>query len=925
MSQDGERAPRASREGGPRLFGRRSEQSSLLGLLAVARRGSSAALVVRGEPGMGKSALLDVAAAAADGFRTLRVTGAQSEMELPYSALHQFCAPMLDAYGALPEPQRAALHVALGRATGPAPDQLVVGLAVLNLLAASAADAPILCLVDDAQWVDAASAQAIVFATRRLVAEPVAVLATTRAVVDRSAFRSLPSVTLGGLGRTDAAALLEASVHGRLDPQVSDRVLSEAGGNPLAITTFGRSATLTDTAGGFGLPSAVQITDRIEASFREEMAELAPPAQQLLVLAAADPTGDPALLWRAVGKAGLEIGVDQLEAAASLLSVDTWVRFRHPLVRSAAYRSATPRQRVQAHLALAAATDPRTDPDRRAWHAARGTVRPDERVALELETSAERARARGGVAASAAFLEQSALLTPDPERRSSRLLASAQRRFEAGGTNAALDLLARAEGGPLQPLQTARVERLRAQIAFVTHRGPGTTAQILDAARRLEPLDRSLARETYLEALASATVAGRLADPVGLRDVALAARDAPPPDGPTRAPDLLMDGLALTVTGGHAAGATAVRRALEAFGADDLDPRDGLRWLWFASHVALAVWDDAAWDELSRKHVALARDAGALAILPIALNTRVGVAAGTGEFAEAVRALDEVAALSEVTDAPISRYVSLAVLALQGADEAASAVEVARTEAAASGEGIGLTVAAWAGAVTGNALGRYGEAAGEAMVACANPEELWSSGFGAVELIEAAARSGQGERARVAMRRVEEATANAGTRFAAGMAARCRALVTPGPDAENWYRTAVEELSGTRVRVELARAHLLYGEWLRRARRRSAARRELTAAHGMFTSMGMRAFGRRAAQELVACGLPTPASVGPTSLGLTPQEARVARLARERLTNPEIGARLYISPRTVEYHLGNVFAKLGISSRHELARALHQE
>lgn len=908
---------------GRTLFGRRSERDRIDGLVAAALGGKSSTVVLEGVAGVGKSALLDYAATKAVGFRVLRAAGAQSETEIPFSALHQLCAPVLDRLDDLPAPQRSALEVALGSTSGPPPDQLAIGLAVLGLLASVAAEKPLLCLIDDAHWIDHVSESVLAFAARRLLADRVAVVIATRHSSDHSSLRGLPTARLAGLGPGDSRALLESTLLGPLDPRVRDHVLSEAEGNPLAIITFANAASPADAAGGFGLPSAVGVADRLESTFRQELAELPPTAQQLLVVAAADPTGDITLLWRAADALDIFVDIDLLEACATIVVFDSGVRFRHPLVRSAVYRSATPRQRLEAHRALAAATDPEIDPDRRAWHAARATVHPDAAVAADLENSAARARARGGLAAAAAFLEQSALLTPDARLRSSRMLDAARVRFEAGGPVEALNLVSRAEGGRLDELQRAQLALLRAQISSTSDRSPDTTSQLLAAAKRLEPLDASLARATYLDAFAAATIAGRLARSAGVREVAEAARNAPGPSTPTSATDLLLDGLTVTATAGTRAGIPLLRKAFSAFGSSGLDPRIGLGWLWFASHTALATWDDVFWDDLSVRHVQLARETGAIAVLPVALNTRVGVAVGLGDLGDAARVLDEVESLAEVTGVPSSPYVGLALLAVRGReDEVRRGVEATEAEVEASGEGIGLTVAHWSAAVTANALGRYPAALEAAERACEKPEELWSSGFGAVELVEAAARCGRLDRAESVLAQLSITTGASGTDFASGMEARCRALVTQGPEAEQWYLTALERLGRTRVKVELARAHLLYGEWLRRARRRSPARRELRVAHEMFHTMGMEAFMRRAEDELVAAGQTMDQRNSVVTTGLTAQESRVARLARDRLTNPEIGARLFISPRTVEYHLRNVFAKLGITSRHELANAL---
>jgi DNA-binding CsgD family transcriptional regulator len=891
-----------------------------------ARAGRSGALVVRGETGVGKTALLEYVVERASGCRVARAAGVQSEMELPFAALHQLCARMLDQLERLARPQRDALGAAFGLTAGDAANRFFVGLAVLSLLSGVAEERPLLCVVDDAQWLDRASAQALTFVSRRLLAESVAIVIAVREPIEEQEWAGLPELVVGGLGDGDARALLGSVITGPLDERVRDRIVAETGGNPLALLELPRGLTPAELAGGFGLPDARPLSGRIEESFRRRLAELPAPTRRLLLVAAAEPVGEPVLVRAAAARLGIGVEAASPAAAAGLCEFGTYVRFRHPLVRSAAYRAASREDRQRVHTALAEATDPEIDPDRRAWHLAQAAPGPDEDVAAELERSAGRAQAHGGLAAAAAFLEHATALTPEPGRRAERALAAAQAKLGAGAADAALELLAAAEAGPLDELQRARVDLLRAQIAFALNRGRDAPALLLKAAKRLEPLDVTLARETYLDALAAATFVGRLASDCGLLEVAEAARAAPPPPELPRAADLLLDGRALMITEGYAVGAPILKRALSAFRSEYLPVDEGLRWLWFAGQSALDLWDDESWEVLATRHVQLARDAGALSVLLIALSTRVGVHLGAGEFAQAVSALDEVEAIAEATASQLAPYVRLALAALRGRGaEVSQLIEATTREVLPRGEGIGLAVAQWSTAVLNNGLGRYADALAAVRQASDHPEELWFFTYGSIELIEAAARSGNAERAAKALQRLSKTTRASGTELALGMEARSRALLSEGEVAESLYREAIDRLGRTRVRVELARAHLVYGEWLRHERRRLDAREHLRTAHEMCTAMGLEAFAERAGRELLATGAIARKRTVDTSGQLTVREAQIARLARDGLSNPEIGTRLFLSPRTVEYHLHKVFAKLDITSRNQLDRALNSD
>ena len=906
------------------LLGRRRECAELDRLLDDVQAGRSRALVVRGDAGVGKTVLLRYVIESASDLAVARALGVESEMELPFAALHQLCAPMLDQLELLPAPQRSALRTVFGLSVGSVPDRFMVGLAVLSLLSEAAQRRPLLCVVDDAQWLDRASAQALAFAARRLDAESVALVFATRQ--EGEDFRGLPELVVAGLSDADARELLASVIQGRLDQRVRERILAETRGNPLALVELPRGMSAAELAGGFALCDAPRLSSRIEESFLHRLERLPEETQLLTLLAAAEPVGDPALVWRAAERLGLQVNAEHHAEAAGLLEIGAQVRFRHPLVRSAVYRAATAANRRQVHWALAEATDPELDPDRRAWHRAQATLRPDEDVAAELERSAGRARARGGLTAAAAFLERAVELTVDPARRAQRALAAAHVAHLAGNPDAAERLLAIADSGPQDELGHARVDLLRAQVAYAQHRGSDAPELLRRAAKRLEPLDPGLARATYLEAMSAAQFAGHLGDGGGMREVAHAALAAQSPEPPEHAADLLLDGLARQGIAGYAAGAPLLKRALTMFRSDAFSGEGELRWPWLASRTAVYMWDDRAWDELAARHVQLARETGALTLLPLALNMRMSALTFTGGLAAAASLIEELRAATEATGSRLPPYGALVVAAWQGREaEAFELIETIKREVAALYEGLALVAAHWAGAALANSLGRYEAALAEAAKATEHPEALAFYNFGLVELIEAAARSGAPERGADALEQLATRTQASGTDWALGVAARSSALLGEGEVAESLYREAIERLSGTLVRVELARAHLVYGEWLRRERRRLEAREQLRAAHDLFDRTGLEAFAERAARELLATGERARQRTAQTREDLTAQEAQIARLAREGLSNPEIGGRLFISPRTVEYHLHKVFSKLDISSRNELDRALPRE
>jgi DNA-binding CsgD family transcriptional regulator len=899
----------------PALRGRRRECAALDGIVDGLRQGRSAVLVLRGEPGVGKSALLTYASEAASGLRLARAAGVDSEMELAFAGLHQLCGPMLDRIDHLPEPQRDALGVAFGLAAGAGHDRFLLGLAVLSLLSEVAAERPLVCVVDDVQWLDRASVDVLRFVARRLYAESVALILATREVSDE--LSGLPEQVVEGLDDDEARALLASVVGGPLDERVRDRILAETRGNPLALTELPRGLTVAELAGGFALPAA-PLSGRIEASFRQRFEKLPEATRRLVLAAAAEPVGDAALLWRACERLGIGAEAAAPAEAAGLFEIGTRVAFFHPLVRSAVYRGATPEDRRAVHRALAEATDPVHDPDRRAWHRAEAAAGPDEDVAAELEHSAGRAQARGGMAAAAAFLERSTALTADPERRTERALAAAQAKYEAGAGDAAAHLLTIAELGQLDDLKRARVERLRARLAFAQRRGGDAAPLLLQAARRLERLDATLARETYTEALGAALTTGRRE---WIEEACRALSAAPPP---LRAVELLMTGQALVYTDGPAAGLPVVKRALQAFRDEPLTGEEELRGLAYACAVAISLWDHESWHVLSARHVALARAAGALTILPLALELHAASLVTAGDFAAGQTVLDEADAITDAAGSAPLTDGSLLLAGWRGDEAAVPRIQAVIDDAAARGEESTVTVAEYAAALLYNGLGRHDAALAAAQRASEHhPSGAYPKAL--VELAEAGVRCGSPEAATAALDLLRDGTSAGGTDWALGVEARTRALVRDGDGAEADYREAIDRLGRTSVRVDLARAHLVYGEWLRRARRRLDARGHLRTAHELFAAMGAGAFADRAARELQATGETARKRSVETAGELTAQEFQVARLAREGLSNPEIGARLFISPRTVQYHLRKVFGKLDISSRSQLEAALPAE
>ncbi|GGT02294.1 helix-turn-helix transcriptional regulator [Streptomyces chromofuscus] len=914
----------------PALVGRHSECAALDDLLATLREGGSRILVLRGEAGIGKSVLLKYVAGQASRVTVTRAQGVEADMELPYASLHQLCAPFLTEVEALPEPQRDAIRVAFGMAAGDPPDRFLVGLAVLTLLTRASESRPVLVVVDDAQWLDQVSLQTLEFVARRLFAEAVAMVFAVRDPEGRAALAGLPELRIGGLDTAAGGELLEAAVGGRLEKRVRDRFVAEMDGNPLALLEFSRGRSAAELAYGMASSSPDlrgTVSSRVEQDFASRLASLPEQTRTLLLIAAAEPVGDGHLLVRAATH--MKIPRNGAPAkAAGLIEFGESVRFRHPLVRSAVYQQADPEERRAVHRALAAATDPVLDPDRRAWHAAQAAEGPDEEAAAGLEQAADRARQRGGMAAEAVLLERAADVTPDSWARGRRALAAAEAHLSAASPDSATELATRAELCPLSPMDHARLTRLRARILFARSRSDEAAPLLLDAAAQFAAAESPLARETYLEAISATIFASRVHGPTGARAAAIAARASGAPPSGSKAADLLLDGVSTLLADGYETGVPALRRALEPLAHEELGTREAtMRWLLLAP-VALEAfihhaWDLHAWDTLATRAVRLARDIGALGALPPALIYLSGVHIHTGNFAEATRMIDEADAIAAATGHAPHQYATLVLAAWRGDEDAAvGIIEDAKASAAQRGEVSLLGVTGYIQGVLFNGLARYDQAL-QAARSGIEHDGFNFTGLSRVEHIEAAARCGKIDEARASLAQLIKLTRAAKSGWACGASARSQALLTDDDDeADHLYQTAIEEFTRGRVVVEAARTHLLYGEWLRRARRRALARDHLRTAHNMFDGMRANAFAERARRELLATGEHVRVRESNPASTLTPQESQIATLAADGMTNAKIGAELFISPHTVEWHLRKVYTKLGISSRRALPGAL---
>ncbi|WP_224299849.1 AAA family ATPase [Streptomyces olivaceus] len=903
------------------LRGRRRELSELDALVNRARAGHSGALVLSGEAGVGKTALLDHAATRATAHvRIERIAAFESEMELAYAGLQQLCGPLMGSAQHLPAPQREAIEASFGLREASAPSPFLVGLALLGLLTEAASDRALLCVIDDAQWLDEASARAVAFAARRLDVEGIVIILAMRTVDE--VFAGLPQLSVHGLGHDDACELLRLAMPGGLDRRVRDQLIAEARGNPLALRELPRALSPAEIAGGFTLTSSMPLENRIEQSLMVQLQPLPQPAHLLLLLAASDPTGDPELLWRA--SAALELGHEAFDAAkdADALVVGARVGFRHPLVRSAVYRAASPEDRRRVHAALADVTSIDQDPDRRAWHRASATLRPDEEVAADLERSAVRARTRGGAAAAGAFLERAAELTPSPVDRGQRLIAAVEAKHDAGAPAAALHLLDTIRGLPLTSFQEALVARLRARAGYALRRDSSGPQLLLAAAQGLEDLDPVLARDTYIEALAAAIYGGRLSDAEQVAAVSNAILEATAAEESDSARDLILRGQALLAAKGQEAAIETLRRAQHTFLEQAPDALE-LHWMWFASRAAQDLWDAHALRALADRQVELARAEGVVTVLPIALSLLMLAQTVDGDLEAAEASCDEIDAIKDVTGHPLPQYGRLFLAAYRGKEhEAEHWSAQIRADAQARGEGYGLSAVNFAKAILYNGLGRFAQA-----VDCGSRElpythELNHAMRTLLELVEAATHTGQRPLAEQAFAKLESVTRPVGTNWALAVLAMADAQLHEGDTAQALYHKAIERFERERIPIMVGRCCLLYGEELNRQGRYAEARDQLRRAHAVLSGCGLNGFAQRAAQALRMSGETLRVRAKGSAAQLTNQELNVARLAREGLTNRDIGARLFVSSHTAEYHLRKVFTKLGIKRRTELRTAL---
>jgi DNA-binding CsgD family transcriptional regulator len=869
---------------------------------------------------VGKTALLDHAVSRASGFRVLRVRGVDSEAQLPYAALQVLYAQLLDDVDRLPSVQRDALATAMGQLRGSDPDRFLLGLATLNLLAAAAGARPLLCVIDDAQWLDRPSAQALAFVARRIESKPLVLLFATRDQPDIGGRHGLPELRLQGLAHLETRLLLARSIPGPIDPIVADRIVEETRGNPLAVLELARAISAAELAGGFGLSPSRDLSPQVGGELLQQVIALPPQSRQLLLTAAAEPLGDPRLLWRAAAELQLPRAAAGPLRSQGLLSLAPRVVFRRPSLRFAVHQLAADEERRDVHFALALATDPARDPEHHVWHLAHAADGPDEGLASELERLAPVARRRGGLAAEAAFLEQATALTLHPGRLADRAIAAAEAKRAAGADHVATRLLSTAEMYPLDDQRQGRLQRQRAHLS-----SSGNPDILVQAARRMQAVRPDLARTTCLEALAATIAAGRLQPAGRSAEIAEAALSMPPASRPA-ASDRLLDGLATRLARGREESRKPLAEAMQAFRTTELGDRDA-PWVGLAGRVAADLWDDDAWEAFSRRAVQHAKDSGTVADLSVALDRRALAEVGFGDFPAASHLLAEIRAVGSTTGTGRTAHAAMLLEAWCGRGEQASRqLAAARRDALGCGDGLALTIGALSAAVRFAGQGRYDEALRHAREAAAEdtggPDEFEYRNWALAELVEAAARTGDLGEAALALRRLEDRIHGSASQWALGTRALLRALISGDDEAESWYRQAVDRLARCRVRPQLARAQLLYGEWLRRRGRRSDARVPLRAARDLLTAMGAAAFTERAHRELLATGERAQLRSVVASRQLTPQEIRIAAMARDGLSNPEIGARLFVSPRTVEYHLGKVFVKLGISGRGELHQVL---
>ena len=909
------------------LRNRTREIGAIDSLLERARSNAGGALVLRGEPGVGLTALLDYGADEVRDMWVLRVAGVEAEAHVAYGALHRLLAPDVwwRHHMHLPLAQRFALEQAFGLEV-PGNDErpaelnaLLVGLGTLSLLARAAEERPVLCAVDDVEQLDEHSASALALVARRLGADRVAMLFARREPSDaRDFFGDLDELVVGGLDVVDARALIDAVYGHRLDSDVRERILAETDGNPRAIVEL-PSVFPAPSVSLFGEP--LPLAKRFEQHFVTTLSNLSKNAQETVLLASLLHDGSTTLFWSASALLGLPSDAYREAEDAGLLRIGTRVVLCGSLLRSAVYSSATPEDRRRVHLALAGAAAAAGDSVQSVWHRAAASSAPDEELAAALVVAGIELRRRGDTTTSATLLQRASAVTPDPAMRAVRLLDAASAWLAAGSPGRSSALLAETTPLPLTDLDRALAAKLRAQAAQMLGQGADSAALLLRAARDIAGHDAPLGREALLEALEAAIYHGRFGSGGPVRQAAVATLELST-DEPVTAPDLLLRGLALLFAEGHESGAPTLRRAVEA-----LEAGDDLRWLTLGGLAALELWDDAALAAIvaaGSEPVAVSRASP--------LGVSLGYLAGldhvvAGRFTKAGHWYGDMQALAEaVRDPAIAGVADAGTLMMwawrgeSGGDGRALIDRCAR-DAMASEQGRYYALTRYALAVHENGLGRYEEA----LIASEDAVEdrgLYLAGFALPELIEAAVRSDEREVAADALAELTSRTLASGTSWALGMLARSRALLAEDDAAAALYQEAIERLVACRAAPQLARAHLLYGEWLRRRRRRRDARDHLRRAQGMFVAMSADGFAARAGGELQAAGERSRIREPEATETLTAQESRIASLVAAASSNPQIAAQLFLSPRTVEYHLHKIYRKLGVTSRVELARML---
>ena len=907
-----------------RLLDRRDEREALDRVLEAARDGLSGVLVMRGDPGVGKTSLLEYAISSATGFRAARLQGVESEMDLPFAGLHRLLLPFLPRTSELPLPQRDAIEAAFGLALAPPPDRFRVGLAALSLLAEAAVDQPLLCVVDDVQWLDQESLAALGLVGRRLFADRIALVLTARlGHEDGGSLGGMPEIVVGGLPDDDATELLRLTVGGLVDRELAQRIIHETRGSPLGIVELVAGLTAEQLSGREVPPDPLPLSGRLEAHFLRQMGGLGAATQTWMLAAAAEPSGDVRVVDAAANRLGCS-PEDALPAIAEGFFVrDPQPHFRHPLIRSAVYRGASDADRRRTHHALAAVTDPVRDPDRRAWHLAAATIGRDEAVATELVLAADRGRVRGGHSTAGLLLARAAELTPDADRRTGRLLAAVEAHLAGGSLPRAVALLDKVVDDIGHPYDRAQVRRLRGSIGYALGEAPGTASVLMDAARALDAFDRPLARATLLEALAAARVTGRFTAPgESERDVGRLARGMPLPRGvdPTVG-DLFLDGYTTLFLEGHASAVPSLQRAISALRRlADPTTTEALMWLAVGCWAAGAIGDDEALHTFGTRLVDVARAQGAAVWLSIGLMFLAMSELLAGSVDEARAHFGERAEIMLAIGRPAD-VGELVVSAWTGREEVARREAMALSDhGTASGHGWILSFVEYAVAVL-----ELGSCSYEAAFRISTKDYTDNPFLSMVtfpNLIEAAVRCGRREAAEVALGTYAPWALSSGTDASLGSLARSRALLAAGAEAEDLYRESIEHCERCRGDLQLARTRLLYGEWLRRRRRRTDAREQLRSAHDLFVRMGAAAFADRARVELAATGERARARTVDTGQELTPQEHQIALLASRGDTNPEIAATLFLSRWTVDHHLRTVYRKLGISSRRHLPQAL---